>query len=193
MSSYEDTTEMGDNFNVSAERSVQASDTLELSGGPRMICETPDGEVRWESEVPNLVTDEGENHALHVVLAGGTQITTWAVGLLDSAPGTPAETWTLGNITGTGTPTQEFQGFSEANRQAYNLPTGTPTGQSVDNTGSPASFSITSTGTVGGAFVASTNTLGATAGILYNVATDSRTVQSGDTVKVEYTNNAGGA
>lgn len=194
MGGYSDRAELGGRMNMGVEKGVGASDSLKLSGGPKMTCYDADGELKWQLETPNLVTDQGENHALGVILASATQITSWAVGLLANSAGAPAETWTIGNITNTaGTPTDEFTGYSETVRQAYSVPTGTPTGQSIDNTATPASFSITSTGTVKGAFTVSTNTKGGDSGILYNVATSSRTVSSGDTVKVEYTNNAGGA
>lgn len=185
----QDRQSMTDEMGMSATRGLTEVAGLALEGAVRLRCVRPDGELRWEHETPNLIPNEMENHALGVIWGDVSKITTWSVGLLASGVGTPAETWTLGS---TGF-SEQSTGFSETARQSYDVPTGTPTGQSIDNTGSPASFSMTATGTVGGAFIASTSTLGGTGGILSNVATDSRTFQSGDTIQVEYTNNAGGS
>lgn len=191
MSGYSDGTEFGDRMSAGMVKRAVGIDPLLLDGAVRMRCIKPDGELRWEADepVPNLVTDEMENHALGVIWGDVAKITTWSVGLLSSAATAPAETWTLS----TAGFDEQTTGFSETARQAYNVPTGTPTGQSLDNTGSPASFSMTATGTIDGAFIASTSTLGGTAGILSNAAADSRTFKSGDTIQVEYTQNAGGA
>lgn len=194
-----DNTRIEDTMRASVETTKRLEDGAKPRGYVRVTALDADGELKWSDEGPNLVTNEGEAHYLDVAVANATQITAWNVGLFGSvtaAAGTLAEGDTLGTW---GTGISEYTGYSEANRVAYtegSVVTGaTP---SVHNTATPASFSITGTGTltVGGAFLASTNTKGATAGILLAeraFGAGDRTLQSGDTLKIEYTLTMGGS
>lgn len=188
-----------DSMSAAIETTKRLADGTEPHGHVRVWAEDAEGNLKWEDTGPNLVTNEGEAHYLEVAIANGTQVTAWNVGLFGSvtaAAGTLAEGDTLGAW---GTGIAEYTGYSEANRVAFTegaVVTGaTP---SVHNTATPASFSITGTGTltVGGAFLASTNTKGATAGTLLAeraFGAGDRTLQSGDTLKIEYTLTMGGS
>lgn len=117
-------------------------------------------EVRqWE----NLVTTEGKNYLLSAGLDGGTQTTTWYVGLTDGTP-TAAAGDTMASHAGW----TEVTAFDETARQAWTG--GTAASGSIDNSASKASFTIsTDSTTVGGAFLASVSTKSGTTGTLYAV------------------------
>lgn len=100
-------------------------------------------ETRWA----NLVVNQGLDDLLDVMLSGGTQDTTWFVGLTDGTP-TVAAGDTLASHAGW----VEVTAYDEAARQAF-VDGGVAT-QSIDNIASPAVFTINANGTtVGGAFL----------------------------------------
>jgi len=111
----------------------------------KVECFDKDGKLKWSDDFHNLVTNQGLNHILSIVLAAGTQITSWYVGLMSSSP-TPAAADTLASHGGW-TEITDYTG----NRKAFTP--GSVSGQSVDNSASKASFAINATVTVGGAFL----------------------------------------
>lgn len=136
-------------------------------------CRDAEGNLKWSELVHNIVTTEGMNHALGVILKGVTQVTTWYMGL--AGAGTKAAGDTLAS----------HAGWSELTPYSGNRPAitwGTVSAGSV--TGTAVAFSITGTATVAGAFVGSVNT--GTSGTLYSVADFSvaRGVANGDTLNV---------
>lgn len=151
---------------------------MEFSSQPPAIsylfeCRDSDGNLKWSELVHNLVTTEGMNHALGVILKGVAQVTTWYMGLKDV--GAPLAADTLASNANW----NEITPYS-GNRPAITW--GTVATGSV--TGTAVAFSITGTATVAGAFVGSVNT--GTAGTLYSVADFSvaRGVANGDTLNV---------
>ena len=155
-----------------------------FTGNWQITCRDPEGNVKWVEEIENLVVNEGLDHALDIVLSGGTQITTWYVGLTDGTP-TIAAGDTLSSHAGW----TEIQAYDEATRETWT--DGGVSGQSVDNSGTVASFAVNANSTtVGGAFLASDNTKGGTTGTLYAVGAFSggdKTADSGDTLEVTAT------
>ena len=143
----------------------------------------PEGNLIYDY-IHNLVVDEGLNELLIQALTGGTQTTTWYVGLIDSTP-TVAAGDTMGSHSGWA----EATGYDEAARQTWS--SGAVSGQSVDNSGSPAAFTISSDSTtVGGAFLASDDTKGGTTGKLYAAGAFSGgdvTLSAGSTINVTAT------
>jgi len=152
------------------------------SGHWDIICRDPEGNVKWTDAIDNIWVNEGLDHALDVTLSGGTQDTTWFVGLTDGTP-TVAAGDTLASHAGW----TEVTNYDEANRAAW--VDGGVSGQSVDNSGSTATFTISSGGaTVGGAFLAGVNT--GTAGTLFAAGAftgGDRTLSAGDTLDVTAT------
>lgn len=144
----------------------------------------PQGNLIREDTWQNLVTNAGLDELLSVTLAGGTQDTTWFVGLTDGTP-TAAAGDTMSSHAGW----TEVTGYDEAARQAWTA--GAVSGQSVDNSGSKASFTITSDSTtVGGAFLVGDNTKGGTTGTLYSIGAFSGgdvTLSAGSTLDVTAT------
>lgn len=122
------------------------------------------GGRRWLESWQNLVVNEGLNHLLDVTLSGGSQDTTWFVGLLDS-DAAPAAAWTATEIAG-----DDFVAYDEATLQAF--VDGGVSGQSMSNTASPAAFTISTNGSViGGAYLIGTNAKATPAGTLYAAGT----------------------
>lgn len=163
-----------------------ASETVHApQGHVHVRCISPDGEVRWEDEGHNIVTNEGLDDLLSKYFKAGTG-PTWYVVPID-ASAAPASTDTYTNTMSDAN--KEFVGFSETTRQEW--VDGTVSSQSIDNSGSVASFSITASATLYGAALVDTVTKGSAAsGTLYsrvNFTGGSRAVGNGDTVEITYT------
>lgn len=140
-------------------------------------------ELLWKDSFHNIVVNAGLNHILSIVLAAGTQITTWYLGLLSSSP-TVAAADTMSSHSGW----TEDQNYSESVRQTFTP--GSVASQSVDNSASKATFSMNASTTIGGAFLTSVSTKGGTTGTLFAGGAFSggnRALISGDTLKVQAT------
>jgi len=72
--------------------SLVAGTGVSSGGRPRgrflVECYGADGRLKWREDFHNLITEEAEDDLLSVHLAGGTQTTTWFVGLKNT--GAPA-------------------------------------------------------------------------------------------------------
>jgi hypothetical protein len=144
-----------------------------------------DGNIVDQWDAHNVVTDQGLDHALGVILAGSTAYSTWYV-LLKDATGDPLD----GTETYQTTVFTEITAYDEAARPTW--ANTTVSGQSIDNSSTVASFAISTAGaTVAGAGLASSSTKsGTTAGeILFCAANfaSAKTLVSGDTLEVTYT------
>ena len=126
-----------------------------------IVCRDKNGNIKWTDVIENLVVNAGLDHLLDATLSGGSQITTWYLGLTDGTP-----TVAAGDTAASHAGWTEVEAYDEANRVTW-----TDAGvssQSVDNSGSPATFTISSDSTtVGGAFLISENTKGGSSGTLY--------------------------
>jgi hypothetical protein len=153
---------------------------IRVGGRFDVVCYGPDGRVKWADEAHNLVVNEGLDHILDVVFAGGTQVNPWYVALLDSDPSPAA---------GNGmTDLSEFTEYS-GDRQAY---VDVVSSQQATNSASKASFSITGAGAgVGGAALVAAATGDDTLLCAAALSGGNRTVANGDTVEVTYTFTAG--
>lgn len=141
-----------------------------------VVCIGPDGEVKWEEHVHNLVTTAGKTDIIDKYLKGSSYTAAWYCIL--AGAGTKAAGDTLAS----------HAGWSEVTPYSGNRPAITwGTTSSGSNTSSAVSISINATATVAGAGTASVNT--GTSGVLYNVAdfSASRSVASGDTLNVTFT------
>ena len=135
-------------------------------------------------EVPNGIVDVGLNHILDTQFNGGSQISTWYIGLVDNSGFSAfADADTLASHAGW----SEFTSYTESNRVTWS--SDAASSRSVSNS-STADFSINATGNVKGIFVSSNNvkTTGNT-GTLWSTAAFSSVVATanGDTLKVTYT------
>lgn len=175
-------------FDADAIRRARALGSIGIDGQWDIVCRDRDGLIKWTDTIENLITNAGLDHALDVVLSGGTQDTTWFVGLTDGTP-TAAAGDTLASHAGW----VEVTAYDEANRVAF--VDGGVSSQSLDNSGSPAQFTIsTNSTTTGGAFLSSVNT--GTSGILFAVGAFSagdKSLDDGDTLDVTATFSAADA
>lgn len=147
------------------------------------------GGKRWADEWSNLVLNGGLDHLLDVVLSGGTQDTSWFVGLLGASP-TPAATDTATQIA-----TYDFVNYDESTLPAFT--DGGVSGQSVSNSASTADFTCsTNSSTVGGAFLIGTNAKATPSGVVYAAGAFSggnKSLDDGDTLSVTSTFTAAAA
>jgi len=97
----------------------------------------------WEEHFENVVTDEGLDHILDVVLHGATQITTWYVGIFES------DTTPDGDTTYATPVFTESSAYDEAARVEYEE--AASSSQSVTNSANKATFTISDTKTIYGA------------------------------------------
>jgi hypothetical protein len=117
------------------------------------------GTLLFRDAYHNIVVNQGLDDLLSIMLASGTQDTTWFIGLTSGTP-TAAAGDTLASHAGW----TEVSNYTQVNRVAW-VP-GAVASASVSNTASPAAFTINATVTVGGSFLAGVNT--GTAGRLYS-------------------------
>ena len=144
-----------------------------------------EGNVIDQWEATNIVTNQGLNHALGVILANATQYATWYVLLKDDTGDPIAATATYQTAVFT-----EITAYDEATRPVWEATT--VSSQSVDNSSTVASFAIAVAGAtvVGAGLVSSNVKSGTTAGEhLFCAAnfTTAKTLVSGDTLEVTYT------
>lgn len=113
--------------------------------------------------IPNLVTNEGLDHILDVVLGNGTKNASWYVTAFKGNV-TPAATWTAANFNTNATEITSSD-VSEAARQVWT--SGGVSGQQVDNYAARAEFTVLSaTLALYGVAMASASGFGATSGKL---------------------------
>ena len=151
------------------------------------VCYDSTGAEKWREKKKNLIVTVGLNHVLSSTFDGGTQNTSWYVGL--KGAGTVAAADTMGSHGGW----TENVAYSQAVRQPLTL--GTAASGSIDNIGNLATYSINGTATIAGAFITSDNTKSGTAGTLYGAVDfgSARSVISGDTLTVTVTLTAASA
>jgi hypothetical protein len=158
-----------------------------VGGTFHMTCVGPDGQVKWEADLKNIVPDPALNDVLDVYLRAQTQKTVWYMGLVDNSAWTAfAAADTLASHSGW-TEIAPGTGYT-GNRLAW-----TPAAaasKSIANS-STVNFPMLGTYTVKGVFLASVAT--GTSGILFAEAAftgGTQAVNNGDTLKVTYTINA---
>jgi hypothetical protein len=124
------------------------------------------------------------NHILSVIVAGGTQVNPFYVGLFEGNV-TPGATLTHATLASVLT---ETTAYDETTRQAY--VEGSVSAGAVDNGASRAEFTMNATKTIYGGFLASSSTKGDTsAGTCLAAAkfSSSRAVVDDDVLAVKYT------
>lgn len=145
----------------------------------------PDG-LGWRKE-RNLLTTEGKNHILSVVIGATAKISTWYVAPA-SANTTYSATWTGANFAANAT--ELTTDYSESTRVEYSE--GTASGGAISNSASPAVFTSAAVAPISiwGCGLASASAKGATIGTLLAASKYStvRTLaESGDKLSVAWT------
>jgi hypothetical protein len=152
-------------------------------------CLDAEGNLKWESSLPNLVVNVGLQDMNTQYFKGAAYTAAWFIGLYGAAASNnPAAGDTAASHAGW----TEVVPYSNATRPAATFGTATTADPSViSNSASPASYTINATATVGGAFLISNSTKSGTTGILFSAsdfaAPGDRSVASGDTLNVTYT------
>ena len=157
---------------------------LKLKGHFRMEHYDKRGSLKATYRFPNGIVDVGLNKILEDMFDGGTQSTTWNIGLVDNAGFTAfAASDTMASNPGWD---ETSSTYSEVNRPEWTA--GTPTSRSITNA-STVDFSMTGTVTLQGILIVDTNNKGGTTGVLWSTAPFPSTVaaESGDTLKITYT------
>lgn len=183
MSDQIDVSGFGSNFEAQMIARAIASGELEVRGHYHVECYGPDGNLKWEDEIDNLVTNAGLDHILSIVLKGGTQVTSWYIGL--KGTGSAAAADTMASHAGW---TEIHTEYSQATRPAWTG--GSVSGGSVDNSASKATFSFTGSATVAGCFLVSNSTKNGSTGTLYSAGDftgGNKTPGNGDTLEVTAT------
>ena len=158
-----------------------------IGGVFEVECFNPDGKLKWKEKVHNLVTNEGLNHILDVLLHGSTQITTWYCALFEDDHTVAAgDTYATPGYT-------ESTAYDESTRPEYEE--AAASSQSITNSANKATFTISDTKTIYGASIvgggsgASTKGNTAGGGTLLCAAqfTSSRSVVDNDVINLTYT------
>jgi hypothetical protein len=178
--------------NITATDKVEAAikyntmpeDSMSIHGSYHAVCISPDGFIKWEDNIDNLVTTVGKNFTLDTTLgntAGGAVV----MGLKGAGTAVVADTqashasWLE-------------VGLANAPTYSGNRPTPSFSAASAGSkaTSSSVSFSITSTGTVAGCFIniGGSATKDNTTGTLFSAGdfSSSKAVVNGDTIAVSY-------
>lgn len=175
-----------DTSDANLTRAGNFGEHLMLAGTYKVQCFGPDGNLKWEDEIENLVTTVGKNHLLDTFLAGTTYTTSLFMGLKGTGTAVIGDTqashagWLEVGLANAPTYT--------GNRQ---VPAFSAASAGVKSTSAALSFAITSSGTVAGAFInsAGSATKDNTTGTLFSAGDftgGNRVVTNGDTLNVSY-------
>lgn len=131
----------------------------------------------------NVVPVEALNHILSVILAGGSQVSTWYMALFEGNV-TPNSSLTAATFASS---TTECTSYDEATRVEYKE--GAPAGGAIDNASNRAIFTMNATKTVYGGALLSTSAKSSTAGVCLAAArfAAARNVVASDELSVRYT------
>ena len=131
----------------------------------------------------NVIPTEGLNHILSAVVAGGSQVLTWYMGLFEGNV-TPGASLTAATFTAT---TTECTAYDETTRVAFQE--GTAASGVIDNASNRAIFTMNATKTVYGGALLSASAKSATTGTLLAAArfATPRNVVDDDELSCRYT------
>jgi len=157
---------------------------LRIGGTFHLECFAADGHLKWREDLKNGVANAALNSLLDVYFRGSSPITTWYVGLIDSASYSAiAAADTMSSHGGW----IEAVAYNESVRQTWAPPAAAS--QALANS-TPLTFTISGTKTIKGVFLVSSATKSGTAGTLFCTALAAegdRTVVAADLLKVTYT------
>ena len=140
------------------------------------------GKLIGRDTASNIVTTEGLNHILSVVLNNGSKVSPWYVALFEGNY-TPVAGLTAANFTANAT---ECTAYDESTRVEY--AEGTPSGGVITNSASKAVFTINASKTLYGAALLSASAKSSTSGTCLAAArfSSSRPVEDNDEVAITY-------
>lgn len=141
-----------------------------------------DGVMLSQTEFANGVTTGGKNYLLGVAFQSVTQLTAFAIGLIDNASFSALSAAdTMASHAGW----LESVAYSQSTRVAWGP--GAPSGAAITN-GTAASFTMNATAAINGIFVNSDNTKSGTSGTLWSTGSFASVVNvvSADVLKITY-------
>ena len=178
---------LSDKPEISISRGAKLRSGLKLKGRFQLECRDKNGKLKWTEDIHNIITNEGLDHILNVILHGTSAIATWycVMSETNTAPAAGL-TYAVPSFT-------ELQAYDEATRPAY--VEAAASGQSITNSANKAVFTINDTKTLYGAALVGGgtdgNTKGDTAGggtlLCYALFSSSRAVVNDDVVNLTYT------
>ena len=161
----------------------KGSQGMGLKGRFRIEHFDKEGKLKAVYRVPNGIVDVGLNKILDDMFDGGTQSTTWYIGLVDNSGWTAfSNSDTMASHSGW----SESTAYTQTARPEWTA--GTPSSRSITNA-STVDFSINASVTLKGIFIVDNSTKSGTSGVLWSTAAFASTVSatSGDTLKITYT------
>lgn len=156
---------------------------MSLRGRYPVICYDKDGNIKWEDEAVNLITNIGGAFALDTLFEGSGYTAAWYMGLVDGAS---APTFALTDTAASHAGWTEFNGYTQANRPAPAF--SAASGKSI-TTSTEVVFNFNASGDVAGVFLINNNTINSTTGVLLSCGAFSggtRAVANGDQINVTY-------
>lgn len=156
---------------------------ITLGGNFVVTHHAVDGSALSETIDSNIVCAEGRQHVLDVIFDGGTQVTTWYIGIFEGNY-TPLDTVTAATVAGAAT---ECITYDEATRPEYS--SASPiVDDTADNSDSRAIFTFNASKTVYGSFLVSTSAKSGTTGTLLAISrfNAAKTVASAEDLTVSY-------
>lgn len=141
------------------------------------------GNLKYEEETHNQITDEGYNTLLDVMFHAATQITTWYFGLINSSGYSGIN---VADVMNSHAGWTEFTAYDESTRVEWQE--NSPASKSITNT-TVATFTFNATGTVKGAFLTSGSAKSGTTGKLWSsvLLSSDLSVVDDDLLKITYT------
>jgi len=153
--------------------------TFGVHGQWHFSCRDASGKIKWEYNIPNVVTAEGLDHILNTEFHNTANVPTWYIGL--KHPGTVSANDTLASHANW-TECANYTG----NRKVF-VEDGASSG-SISNANNKASFSINANNqTISGGFLCSAET--GTSGVLFSTVDflgGNKLCDNGDTLDVTY-------
>jgi hypothetical protein len=164
-------------------KSAESTEALNATGTYHAECYDSEGNLKWSSDIENLVVTVGKNDLLDKYFAGSAYTAAWYMGLVSGAS-TPtyAATDTLATHAGW---TELAAGTAYTGNR---ITVGWSAASAGSKTSTTTAFPIIATNTVAGCLLSSVNT--GTSGILYSAGSftgGNKSVSSGDTLNVTYT------
>ena len=174
-----------DSMAAATKYNTTPADAMAINGYYHAVCYDPNGNVKWEEPIHNLVTTAGQNATLNTIL-GAVSAGAVVMGLKGTGTAIAADTqashasWLE-------------VGLANAPTYSGNRPTPSFSAASAGSkaTSSAVSFSMTGTGTVAGCFIniGGDSAIDNTTGTLFSAGdfSSSKAVVSGDSIAVTYT------
>jgi hypothetical protein len=145
-------------------------------------CIGVDGEVRWTAREENLIPDVGRDYILNAALTGGSQLSTWYIGLYENTH-VPVVSDTMTSLLADA---GEITTYTSAGSLRLQLQAGALSAGVYSNVATKAEFVFTANKSVRGGFIASSAAQGATSGTLLSAVYNSsaKAVNAGETLRV---------